>query len=767
MFHRKKAKGLISVVLCAAFLLTALAGCGDSGDIAQVIETPEETDTEVSEPAKEAGQKTTEIKTSDIKLAARPTLLSEYMELSYEDIEPKLAPYEVAADLSNVINADQFWLDDEVKEKLAKNQFIVMSWGDNEFFDIYEPNRYDYIPNFITVDSMLHTYHLYFSYLLRRTELNELSRAVATLSDLMLEGSEAQYEILKGSEWEEAVKTNLAFFSVAKKLLDEDAEIPETVNDIVMRERYNIERAERIELSPVFGSEEDYTQYKPRGYYEGNETLERYFKTMMWYGRMGFAQKSTDLDRSALLINLLLNGESLKEWERVYTVTAFFAGTSDDNGYYEYQPVIEAVYGKDVDVKALIGDEEKFEAYHRLTGELPAPQINSVPVYMSDSDEEVQEKNTGFRFMGQRFTIDASIFAKLIYRAVEANSLGELRMLPDALDVPAALGSETAQGILKEQGNMDYENYEENLDQLKETLAAAPESTWDASLYAGWLNTLRPLLKSKGEGYPSFMQSREWDKKNLSSFLGSYAELKHDTILYAKQILAEMGDGGEEPEVRDDRGYVEPEPELFARLTGLIHATKEGLNGYGLLDKDSVSDLEILEELSNRLRIMSEKELRGELLSDDEYELIRDYGGQIEHFWQVAKRDEAENEYFSSYEFPAALIADIATDPNGSYLEIGTGNPAAIYVIVEVDGKLKIAEGAVSTFYEFPFEQRLTDREWRQILGIEWVEGQELYNRYRDSIRLPAWTDSYRYVPQDDGYEYDDGDYEFYTDYVG
>ena len=44
--------------------------------------------------------------------------------------------------------------------------------------------------------------------------------------------------------------------------------------------------------------------------------------------------------------------------------------------------------------------------------ELPRPKINSVPVYMSDSDETVEEKNTGFRFMGQRFTIDASIFGK-------------------------------------------------------------------------------------------------------------------------------------------------------------------------------------------------------------------------------------------------------------------------------------------------------------------------------------------------------------------
>ena len=36
---------------------------------------------------------------------------------------------------------------------------------------------------------------------------------------------------------------------------------------------------------------EDYTQYIPRSYYAGNAKLERYFRTMMWYGRINFAQK--------------------------------------------------------------------------------------------------------------------------------------------------------------------------------------------------------------------------------------------------------------------------------------------------------------------------------------------------------------------------------------------------------------------------------------------------------------------------------------------
>ena len=110
-------------------------------------------------------------------------------------------------------------------------------------------------------------------------------------------------------------------------------------------------------------------------------------------------------------------------------------------------------------------------------------------------------------------------------------------MLPDVLDVPAALGSDASLSILKERGVEDYEGYTENMEKLREGLAADNDELWAASLYAGWLHTLRPLLVPKGEGYPVFMQNDAWTKKNLECFAGSFAELKHDTILYSKQVI--------------------------------------------------------------------------------------------------------------------------------------------------------------------------------------------------------------------------------------
>ncbi|MBQ7707651.1 MAG: DUF3160 domain-containing protein [Lachnospiraceae bacterium] len=743
---RKFKKNSKLVVAIIAMTAVFLAACGkDSKKI-----TPGEDGTTNS--TTESTDTTTEIQSvGDMKVTYihRPSLVSGTAGKTYgAATAASVTEYSISPDFEGVYDNDRVLnMTDNQKEFLSTNGFVVVPGWNNEFFEIYEDNRYGYHSNFITVDSMMHTYHLYFAFLLRTTEKQHLSADLSTLSAQMLEASQAQYDKLKGTEWEQAAKNNLAFFAVGSKLLDPNAQLPADVSAVAEQELALINAAAELTESPLFTTSnepvyEDYTQYKPRGYYDGDELLERYFRAMMWYGRRNFAVKDETQARSALLMTLAMEGDALANWEKIYVVTSFFAGASDDCGYYEFRPIIEAAYGKDISVDKLPGNTAGWDNYITLTKELEPPQINSVPVYASDSDEEVEDKITGYRFMGQRFSIDESIFTQLVYRNTQENSAGENRMLPNALDVPAALGSDAALSILTDMGETDYKNYNENMTKLREEISNASSETWDASLYSSWINTLRPLLKAKKEGYPIFMQSEEWNKKNLQTFLGSYTELKHDTVLYSKQMVAEMG-GGEIPEL-DDRGYVEPEFEVYSRLADLVRATSEGLESYGYLSADSKSDLEILADLSDKLATISGKELRNELLTDDEYELIRTFGGQLEHFWQEATKDQAGTDYFTTNEFPAAIVTDIATDPNGACLEVGTGRVNVIYVIVPVDGQLKVASGPVYSYYEFaqPISDRLTDKEWRRMLGMEVGEDGE-WNGGEVLVDRAEWTNSF------------------------
>lgn len=673
-------------------------------------------------------------------IGERPFFIKEAAGNGDNSVVPCVEEYTVNPDLSNIDNLWQFYLEEDMVEKLLQNGFVVYGNAGNEFFDIYESNRYSLISSFVTVDSMMHTYHLYFSYLLKNIEKDYLSDRIAQLSSRMLNNSIAQYDKLKGSEWESAAKRNVAFFTVGTKLFDDSTAVNDMVADIVQYELEHIRKADGVIESQIMTeSFEDYSQYKPRGYYEGDTELEAYFRAMMWYGRINFEQKNEDMDRSALLITKALDedAEAYELWESVYAVTSFFAGASDDLGVCEYATVMREAYGDTASIEDLIGNTQAFLTFHEKTAGLPAPLINSIPI--GDGEDNVIP---GFRFMGQRFTIDAAIMQKLIYSDVKKNSEGDKRMLPDVLDVPAALGSDTALQILEENGAAEYQGYSENMDKLRKSFSEADSTLWSASLYAGWLNTLRPLLIVKGEGYPMFMQNEEWTKKNLECFAGSFTELKHDTVLYSKQVMAEMGGGmDEEP---DDRGYVEPEPLVYERFAALADMTAQGLQRYGMLSEDDQENLSRLSELAGQLQMISNKELMDETLTDEEYELIKGYGGSLEHFWYEVVKDESESG-ISTQECPAAVVVDIATDPNGRVLEAATGDPSMILVVVKVDGTLKIARGSVYSFYQFdqPLEDRLTDSQWRVMLGIQADE--EGYYHFDTKIDQPDWTDSYRY----------------------
>ncbi|MDD4995012.1 MAG: DUF3160 domain-containing protein [Patescibacteria group bacterium] len=677
--------------------------------------------------------------------------------------------YAVEADFANITNRDKFEFSSSAEELLAKDAFVVIPAAYKEFFSVYESNRYDNIPNFVTTDSILHNYHLLFDHLLKTVEEEYLAAELKNLNALMLAESEKQYEDLRGTAWENAAKRSVGFFAVGSKLLDSSIETPDYVSDLVNAELALIAAHQGIAVSPLMNAgarpltpeparqayagqamaggrsdgeqapvnpvenlEEDYSQYIPRGHYDRSEELKAYFKSMMWYGRMTFRFKSDDETRSALLITVALMNESNKDvWERIYEPTNFFVGKSDDISFYDLGKLVEQVYGLETDSAGILGDENKFMNFWEGAKKLAPPQINSIPIFDESLNPDREREILGFRFMGQRFTLDASVFQRLVYREVKENPDGARRMLPKGLDIPAAMGSAEAYSILQQAGETKYENYPENMGKMREYIKGLDAETWTQNLYWGWLYSILPLTGKKDYGYPVFMTNLAWARKEINTYLGSWAELKHDTILYAKQVYAELG-GGPQEQV-DDRGYVEPNPYVYARLAALTKMTREGLDIRDLLSDDNQDNLARMEELTLSLKTISEKELENVSLTDDEYEIIRSFGGQLEHFWIEAFRNEGILSVSQLDDRPAAIIADVATDPRGYVLEEGVGNVSEILVIVPIDGALRIAKGGAFSYYEFPWpmSDRLTDGKWRELLETA------------DAPELPDWTQEF------------------------
>jgi hypothetical protein len=240
--------------------------------------------------------------------------------------------------------------------------------------------------------------------------------------------------------------------------------------------------------------------------------------------------------------------------------------------------------------------------------------------------------------------------------------------------------------------------------------------SWTQNLYWAWLYSFQPLIESKGSAFPPFMQTQAWTRKDLQTALSSWTELKHDTILYAKQVMAEMGGGGPPPTY----GYVEPNPEAYARLLALTQMTYDGLQSRNLLSDLTRGNLENLISELTFLKDISERELAGEAITADEYWHIQYWGGTLEQF-TLAAADTTDDMSRDLSDQKAALVADVATglDSNGSIaaLEEGVGQPTMVYVVLP-NSPWRIATGAVYTYYEFTVgsSARLTDEAWQALV---------------------------------------------------
>jgi hypothetical protein len=666
----------------------------------------------------------------------------------------------IAPDLSNVRNP--FLLSQVQIDRLAEEGFVVSPGDDREFFTLYEQARYDNVPIFVTSDSLLHVYHLLFDKVLRTAEVEHFIPLLRDLNTALLSRADAVHRSLANTDWEAAARRTVAFVGVATRLLDPEAPVPAYVADLVEEQLALIEEAATVAPSPVLPTlehGEDYTQYKPRGHYTKSEVLEAYFKSMMWYGRMTFRLKTRDPQvgraetRSALLLvhalrtTTVAGRPALEAWADLYTPTVFFVGRSDDLTVLQYGDVMDRVYGESITLDALI-DEALLDQFIDEANKLPPPRILGIVI---GDWEDVEEETKGLRFMGQRFVPDAFIFRQLIYRNVGEPSPPNRRGLPNGLDIPAAMGSARAYQHLDEMGETSFKNYDQQMRKMRDWLSGLTVDEWTETLYNSWLYTFHPLLDVPGYGYPAFMTSIAWVDKQLNTVLGSFAELKHDTILYAKQAYAELGGGPPPPPPAPPRGYVEPVPEFYARLVALTEMTRDGLSRRGLLVEEDEASLQRLGDLARACQIMAEKELRGEPLTNEEYETIRFYGGELEHLTMASADTPGEEQDVGGQVMPeeepqAAVVADVATDPDPDadgvpdpvVLEVAVGriNPLyAVVPLVEDDGSitLQVAKGGVFSYYEFPWpaDDRLTDEQWRTMLD----EG--------EAPSRPAWIGSF------------------------
>jgi hypothetical protein len=123
------------------------------------------------------------------------------------------------------------------------------------------------------------------------------------------------------------------------------------------------------------------------------------------------------IQASLIASELQSKPELLKNWDRIYEITAFYVGFSDDLGPYEYIKVIDAVFGNgNRNFNGISVNKLKTKL-----AEYGSPKINGgtgncilISPVTSEQADECLANTSGFRFMGQRFIPDSYVFSNMV-----------------------------------------------------------------------------------------------------------------------------------------------------------------------------------------------------------------------------------------------------------------------------------------------------------------------------------------------------------------
>lgn len=611
------------------------------------------------------------------------------------------------ANLNNIVNRGQFEsIPAEMAEHLQRDGFVINKGNYEQLFHVYDENYYDYTPSFITTDLYLQVLHMHISKEMQALEEEKMYPLMKALLEEQYNYHKQQAQKATDKTLKEASAWNQTYYAIALSLLsDKKFEVPSNYGNDYDYEMEHTMDAEGRKSNFLGDSLIDYTQFKPRGNYTRNDTLKSYFRCIKWLNSAFiFLDEDETLARAITMgLALLKSPESLKLYGQFANIVNFLAGEENNISFQHLFKMIN----KNDQAEPLLSPAQLEKIRAGLYARDPR---RFQPKGINDRTEEFLSRKK-LLFTAGRYTFDAEIMQRLTHVTEPAPK----RPFPKGLDVFATMGNKTAEDILLNEynENQKWEAYSDTLNLLKSKFSGFGE--WNKSVYNKKMETVLTLQKPNKD-YPYFMQLSNWQRKNLNTMLASWTELKHHMILYIEQpSAAEMGDGGEIPPPQKI-AYVEPQIDFWKKCKDLLNLNQKMLQENSLLSEKLKERNDQLLEMADFLLRISEKELKKQNLTTEEFDQLSFLGGDIERLTlNILDSHESFINMVSTPDRYISVVADVYTYRNDC-LEEGVGLGDEIYVVAEINGLLYLTRGAVFSHYEFvqPSNARLTDEEWQK-----------------------------------------------------
>lgn len=569
-------------------------------------------------------------------------------------------------------------------------------------FAVYQANRDQGLPNYITTDLMLLGYAM-----VRRAAIADFERdqAIPAFSALI----DALRAALNGAGNDQVSAANRDYLDLLAALMHGKSAL--AAGERAQRELDLILAATGPAQSPLWGRVMDYSQFRPRGRYAASPALRQYFRAMRYAGSALFAVTPTRATGVTQALARRMAAQAL-QLAQVITADPELCTTVDalDQALrWQFGPAEDLTLD---DLLALADSPPDALApalLARARQQHRQPRIIADVVDASRLEPGLSAADalTGWRLLPLRFTAGSAALQALVWpatgaylaAAVDTNTqlqpfgLGiiggqPVKAYPSARELMVALGSRAARDWQQGHGEQHFDGYDA-------AFASADTLLGDADGLDGLhIALLRALFDQDAKSAPASdanpARGKRLAEQRLTTALALWTWRRYLDVLYTKQSYTLAGKGLQLP-VQRAGATIEPAPAVYQALAALVAAHRRQTpaapwDRYAAL-LDQV--LPIARQVADGGELDAEQQA---LLNTLDRHLLDLTGGPDQ-----------------------PIVIDIHSSPaTGQVVEEGTG-----YARVVVAAGGSEARGARFSHYEFkqPIAQRLTDDEWRAMLA--------------------------------------------------
>ncbi|HDR06217.1 MAG TPA: DUF3160 domain-containing protein, partial [Candidatus Coatesbacteria bacterium] len=303
-----------------------------------------------------------------------------------------------------------------------------------------------------------------------------------------------------------------------------------------------------------------------------NESAAGFYRGYYWASRVKFRLDDPDQALEALILaHLLSSGELRARWERLDAVFGFHFGGSEEFDLKTLGSLMRGVYGADATL-AELADGEALERFIEGARELQRRRAEENPT--------LADREPAFAlFVERSWPLEEYLTA---LRSPAVGTEAARRSSSGFFDLAAANGSEAAwEQLFDAQGEGGYAGFEAALSEVKADLRRS-----DDGLFYGWMRAVRPFLATPApaEGGEARPEERITALRAAYAFSGALLALATEPFPFSSEpeVPSAAGRSGESPALPLPFVYLEPSPELFERLAGLVKEQRDLLRNTGL-----------------------------------------------------------------------------------------------------------------------------------------------------------------------------------------